>query len=175
MCVLIKTQISGAHLETNICTYFSPKSIQGRVMAQAGSRRSLTADARVCVLVNPCGICGGQNDTGTDSSPSSSGFSCQYHSTVALQLISSGGWGICPLVTAIQRRSLTPSKSINQKYSTSHIFWHYRFVWELSRVKFITNSFSLYRRMLSQHATFNWVLSPHLTLFSLSNWESDIK
>jgi hypothetical protein len=31
----------------------------GRTMAQAVSRRPLTADARVRARVNPCGICGG--------------------------------------------------------------------------------------------------------------------
>jgi hypothetical protein len=54
-------------------------------MAQAVSRRSLTAEARVRTRVNPCGICGGQNGTGTGFSPSSSVFLCQYHSTVVLQ------------------------------------------------------------------------------------------
>jgi hypothetical protein len=37
----------------------------GRAMAQAVSRRPLTAEARVLDLVNPCGICGGQSGTGT--------------------------------------------------------------------------------------------------------------
>jgi hypothetical protein len=38
-------------------------------------------------------------------------FSCQYHSIVVLHsYISSGGWEIFPLVVAVQRRSLTPSK-----------------------------------------------------------------
>jgi hypothetical protein len=34
-------------------------------MAQAVSRRPLTAEARVQSRVSPCGICGGQNGTGT--------------------------------------------------------------------------------------------------------------
>jgi hypothetical protein len=38
-------------------------------MAQAVSRRPLTADARVRSRVSPCGICGGQNCTGTGFSP----------------------------------------------------------------------------------------------------------
>jgi hypothetical protein len=54
-------------------------------MDQVVSRRLLTAEARVRFRVNPCGICGGQSGTGTGFSPSSSGFPCLYHSTVALQ------------------------------------------------------------------------------------------
>jgi hypothetical protein len=54
-------------------------------MAQVVSRRPLTAEARVRARVNPCGICGGQSGTRAGFSPSSSVFSCQYHSTVALQ------------------------------------------------------------------------------------------
>jgi hypothetical protein len=51
----------------------------GHAMAQAVSRRPLTAEARV----SPCGICGGQNGTGTGLSPSTSVFPCQFHSTGA--------------------------------------------------------------------------------------------
>jgi hypothetical protein len=37
-------------------------------------------------------------------------FPCQYHSTLFLHVhISTGGWTIGPFVTAVQRRSLTPS------------------------------------------------------------------
>jgi hypothetical protein len=42
----------------------------GRAMAQAVSRRSLTAKARVRSRVSPFGICGGQGGTGTGVSPS---------------------------------------------------------------------------------------------------------
>jgi hypothetical protein len=37
----------------------------GRAMAQAVSRRPLTAEVRVHARVNPCEICGGQSGTGT--------------------------------------------------------------------------------------------------------------
>jgi hypothetical protein len=53
-------------------------------MAQAVSHRLLTEEARVCALVSPCGICGGQSGSGTGFSPSSSVFLFQYHSIVAL-------------------------------------------------------------------------------------------
>jgi hypothetical protein len=44
--------------------------ITGRAMAQAVSRRPLTAETRVRSQVNPCEICGGQSGTGTGFSPS---------------------------------------------------------------------------------------------------------
>jgi hypothetical protein len=37
----------------------------GRAMAQAVSRRPVTAEAWVGSRVGPCGICGGQSGTGT--------------------------------------------------------------------------------------------------------------
>jgi hypothetical protein len=43
-------------------------------MAQAVSRRHLTAEASVRARVSPCGICGGQSGAGTGLSPSSSVF-----------------------------------------------------------------------------------------------------
>jgi hypothetical protein len=55
----------------------------GRAMAQAVSRRPFTAKARVRSRVGPCGICGGQNGTGTGFSPHISVFPCQFHSTGA--------------------------------------------------------------------------------------------
>jgi hypothetical protein len=55
----------------------------GRAMAQAVSRRSPTAEARVRSRVSPCGICGGQSGTGTGFSPNTSAFPCQFHSTGA--------------------------------------------------------------------------------------------
>jgi hypothetical protein len=66
-------------------------------MAQVVSRRPLTTEYRVRALYNPCGICGGQNGTGTGFSPSSSVFPCQYHSTVVLQthII----WGMSNMLT----------------------------------------------------------------------------
>jgi hypothetical protein len=51
-------------------------------MAQAVSRRPLTAETRVRSQVGPCGICGGQRGIGTGFSPSTV-FPCQFHSTDA--------------------------------------------------------------------------------------------
>jgi hypothetical protein len=79
-------------------------------MAQALSRWPLTAESGVRARVNPCGICGGQSGTGTGLSTSSPVFPCQYHSAVVLHThVSYGGWTICPVVAAVQRRNLTPS------------------------------------------------------------------
>jgi hypothetical protein len=58
-------------------------TLQGSAMAQAVSRRHLTAEARARSRVSPCGICGGQSGTGTGFSPSTSVFPCQFHSTGA--------------------------------------------------------------------------------------------
>jgi hypothetical protein len=68
-------------------------------MAQVVSRRPLPTEARVRPWVNPCGICGGQNGTGTGFSPSSSVFRCQYHSTVALQ--THFIWGMRNMLTQV--------------------------------------------------------------------------
>jgi hypothetical protein len=54
----------------------------GRAIAQAVSRWTLTAEARVRARVDPCGICGGQSGTGAGFSQSSSVFPCRYHSTI---------------------------------------------------------------------------------------------
>jgi hypothetical protein len=48
--------------------------VGSRAMAQAVSRRPLTAETRVCARVSPCGICGGQSGIGAGVSPSSSVF-----------------------------------------------------------------------------------------------------
>jgi hypothetical protein len=53
-------------------------------MTQAVSLWPLITEAWVHAFVSPCGIYGGQSGTGTDFSPSSLHFPCQYHSTVAL-------------------------------------------------------------------------------------------
>ena len=55
----------------------------GSAMAQAVSRRPLTAEARLRSRVGPCGICGGQSGTGTGFSTSTPVFPCQFPSTAA--------------------------------------------------------------------------------------------
>jgi hypothetical protein len=54
-------------------------------MAQAVSRRPLTAQAELRARVSPCEVCGGKSGIGTGFSPSPLVFSSQYHSTVALR------------------------------------------------------------------------------------------
>ena len=52
-------------------------------MAQAVSRRPLTAEGRVRSRVGPCGICGKRSGNGTGFSQSTSVFPGQFHSTGA--------------------------------------------------------------------------------------------
>ena len=52
-------------------------------VAQAVSGRPLTAKDRVRSQASTCGICGGQSDTSTGFSPSTSVFPCHNHSTSA--------------------------------------------------------------------------------------------
>jgi hypothetical protein len=62
-------------------------------MAKVGSRRPLTAEARVRAWVGRFGVCGGKSGTGTRFCTGSSVFHCSYHSTVALNTyIYLGGW-----------------------------------------------------------------------------------
>jgi hypothetical protein len=56
-------------------------------MAQAVSRRPLTAEAQVRSRVSPCEICGRQSGTGTGFSPNTSIFPCQFHSSGAPLLV----------------------------------------------------------------------------------------
>jgi hypothetical protein len=51
-------------------------------MAQAFSHRPLLSEARVRTRAVIYGVCGGQSSIGTDFSPSSSAFPCQYRSIV---------------------------------------------------------------------------------------------
>jgi hypothetical protein len=50
----------------------NPTWIDPGTKAQVVSRRPLTTEAPVRAVVNPCGMFGGQSDTGTGVSPSSS-------------------------------------------------------------------------------------------------------
>jgi hypothetical protein len=57
--------------------------IPGHAMAEAVSRRSLTAEVRVRSRVSPSGICGGKVALGQVFPPSTSVLPCQFHSTGA--------------------------------------------------------------------------------------------
>jgi hypothetical protein len=60
-------------------------------IAQAVSRRPLTAESRIRARVSPCGICGGQCGSRTGLSPSSTVLPCQYHFAVTLHVHTSAG------------------------------------------------------------------------------------
>jgi hypothetical protein len=82
--------------------YVQQHIVHGRTMAQAVSRRPLTAEFRVRGRVSACG---GQNGTGTSFSqcfwfPLSLAFHCALHTHISRR-----GWTEGPLVTAVQRQS----------------------------------------------------------------------
>jgi hypothetical protein len=52
-------------------------------------------EVHICAHISPFQICGGQSDTGTGFSLSSSLFPCKYHSTMALHFHIIWGWTIC--------------------------------------------------------------------------------
>jgi hypothetical protein len=75
VCLLTREFVKAATIaEVWVCTS-AVGFLQGRAMAQAVSRRPLTAEAWFRARVNPCGIYGGQSGSGTDFFPSSSVFS----------------------------------------------------------------------------------------------------
>jgi hypothetical protein len=60
-----------------------PTLLYFRNTAQAGSRRFLTVEGRVCTQATPGGTRDGQSATGTSVPQSSSVFPCQHHVTAA--------------------------------------------------------------------------------------------
>jgi hypothetical protein len=82
----------------------------GRAMAQAVSRRPLTAEARVRSRVSPCEIYGGQSGTGSGFSPSTSVFPCQFHSTGA------------PLLGKMKKKMISPCGICGGQSGTDKVF-----------------------------------------------------
>ena len=77
----VKRQWRGADYQPPSSAKVTVRVELGRAMAQAVSRRPLTAEAWVRSRVSPCRICGRQSGTGTGFSPSTSVFRCQFHPT----------------------------------------------------------------------------------------------
>jgi hypothetical protein len=90
-----------------------------------------TVEARASTLVGPCGICGEQSGTEAGFSPSSSVFSCQNHSTIALDVhISPGRWTTGPLVATVQRQQIHLLVTISLLFNSAYIKWRVR-IWVL--------------------------------------------
>jgi hypothetical protein len=58
-------------------------AVYGHAVSQVVGRWPVTVDVKVWFQAFECGICGGQSDTWTGFSLSTSVFPCQYHSTSA--------------------------------------------------------------------------------------------
>jgi hypothetical protein len=121
--VILSTRKSYICLTSGMKVHNSLRIMKGSAMAQAVSRRPLTAESRVRTQINPCEICGGQSVTGTDFFSSSSVFtlSIQFHRLSPYSYIIRGIKKICSLLVAVQRRSLTPSKSTMRILNISFI------------------------------------------------------
>jgi hypothetical protein len=78
-------------------------------------RRPPTAEARVRYRISPCGICGGQNGTGTGLSPSTSASPCQFYPTGA------------------------PLLGKGQKIIITIVVFHHRVAQEASRLRCVRN------------------------------------
>jgi hypothetical protein len=102
----------GAVTKTSKCTQVYESILDtGRAMAQAVSRRPVTAEDRVRSWVSPCGICGRQSGTGTRFSPSVSVFPCQFHSTGA-PLLGKGQKIIIIFITGLHNKPHGCSASV---------------------------------------------------------------
>ena len=92
ICKTVSARLHGINCQkTNIFIYTSNPTYKERStcstqhsISQAATRVPFTADVRFLSKTFPCGICGGQSDIGTSSSPSNTVFLCQCHSTCAL-------------------------------------------------------------------------------------------
>jgi hypothetical protein len=82
-CIITYSKVSSQNYTADLAKSIRYSRI-GRVMAQAVSRRPVTAEVRVRSWNSPCDICSGHSGTGAGLSPSSSLPPDQYHSTVAL-------------------------------------------------------------------------------------------
>jgi hypothetical protein len=96
---------------------YLPVSV-ARAMAQAASRLPTIAETRFRACLSPRRICGGQSCNGTGLSSSFSGFSCQYHSTLAPYSYVTWGKNNRPLVAAVQRHH-RHEHHVNIKYQLS--------------------------------------------------------
>ena len=77
MVFIAKTKRVHCAVRTVPINIIHDKASLSRAMAQAVSRRSLTAETRFRSCVSPCDICGRQNGNKVGFSPNTSVFPCQ--------------------------------------------------------------------------------------------------
>jgi hypothetical protein len=138
-------------------THYDTHRNVGHALAQAVSRRPVTAEARFRSRVSTCGICGGQSGTGTGLFPSTSVSPCQFHFIGAPLL---GKTEEKLIITSAAGPFTTINKKRRVKVRCGNKFVHYTCTkWHIfSRPSTQKPKLKKHKRKLSQHlhAT-NWV------------------
>jgi hypothetical protein len=93
---------------------------RGRVVTQGISHQPLNPEVPVRIRFSQCGICIGQNVTGTGFSPSSSVSTVNIFPPWLSTLISPGGRTKGPLLASVQRHILTHPQGCPRYYNINN-------------------------------------------------------